>query len=141
MQLPWIRDPGEAEVEQLGGALGTLAGGDVAADVSASVPRVWVAGGRQPVELCELGMDLHVGKLAGDDETVGANHSLASDGDSLLSVGSQWDVSAASVPAIEGPFGLAVADDEDLGRVDRRHAGLVWCASAESAEWGRTVPG
>ena len=80
-------------------------------------------------------MGLHVGELAGDDEAVGANHGRASDGDSLLSVGGQGDVSAASMAAIEGPFGLAVADDEDLGRVDRRHAGLVWYASAESAEW------
>lgn len=52
-------------------------------------------------------------ELLGDNEPIIAHHGLACGSDSLLAVLGEGDVGDTSVAAVEGPFCLAVADDED----------------------------
>ena len=58
-------------------------------------------------------------ELFRDNESVVADEGAASGADSLLAVGGEGDVGGAGVAAVEGPFGLAVADDE-----------AAWCGHA-----------
>lgn len=51
-------------------------------------------------------------QLARDDETIGANQGSSRGQDALLAVGGEGDIGDAGVAAAEGPFRLAVADDE-----------------------------
>lgn len=57
----------------------------------------------------------HVGNLLGSNKSVMANKSLSRSLDTLLTVGGEWNVGTAGMPTVEGPFRLAVADDEDAG--------------------------
>lgn len=59
--------------------------------------------------------DLHMRQLPRDNQTVIAHKSPARGNDSLLSIGRQGNVAAAGMSAVEGPFSLSVADDEDAG--------------------------
>lgn len=54
-------------------------------------------------------------KILGHNQPVGAHHGLTRRHDTLLAVGRQRYVRRAGVAAVEGPFRLAVADDEDAG--------------------------
>jgi hypothetical protein len=54
-------------------------------------------------------------EFMGDNKAIVTNQSLASCSDTLLTVGCQRNISAASVAAIEGPLCLAVADKKDTG--------------------------
>jgi hypothetical protein len=60
--------------------------------------------------------NVHVSETAGDNEAIVADHGLAGGPDSLLAVGRERNVGAAGVFSVQGPFGLAMADDEDAGR-------------------------
>jgi hypothetical protein len=57
-----------------------------------------------------------VGELAGNNEAIIADEGLTRRPDTLLSVGRQRNVSDTGMASIEGPFCLAMADDEDAGR-------------------------
>lgn len=59
---------------------------------------------------------LHVGKLVRHDESIVADHGVSRGNDSFLAVGCEGDIGASCVTAVEGPFGLAVADDEEARR-------------------------
>ena len=61
---------------------------------------------------------LHVRELSGDDQSVVTDHSTAGCLHSLLSIVGEWNVRCACVLAGEGPFGLAVPDDEAAGCCD-----------------------
>lgn len=63
---------------------------------------------------------LHVGELAGDNEAIVADHGAACSNDSFLAIGREGNVGASSVAAVEGPFGFAVADDEEARRGHRK---------------------
>lgn len=54
-------------------------------------------------------------KILGHNQPVGAHHGLTRRHDTLLAVGCQRYIRGAGVAAVEGPFRLAVADDEDAG--------------------------
>ena len=73
-----------------------------------------------------------------NDEAIGAYECLAGGADALLAVRCEWDVRDAGVTAIEGPFRLAMADDEDswschLGRRSRSVPGVLRAAAFEAA--------
>ena len=51
-------------------------------------------------------------ELFRDNKPVIADEGAAGGPDTLLAVGGEGDVGGAGVAAVEGPFGLAVADDE-----------------------------
>lgn len=55
-------------------------------------------------------------QLPRNNKSIVANQSSTCSSNSFLPVGSQWDVGGAGVAAVEGPFGLAVSDDEATGR-------------------------
>jgi hypothetical protein len=57
-----------------------------------------------------------VGEVGGHDEAVAADERVAGGDYALLAVGGQRYVCRACVPAIQRPFGLAMADYEDSGR-------------------------
>jgi hypothetical protein len=61
------------------------------------------------------GRTLHVGQVAGHDEAVVADECFSRGDDALLACRGQGDIRHARVSAVEGPFGFAVADDEDAG--------------------------
>lgn len=48
-------------------------------------------------------------------QSIVAHERLARGSHSLLAICRERDVADAGVPAVEGPFGLAVADDEAAG--------------------------
>ena len=120
--------PGErvaaAEVEELEGAPGAGAGGDVAIrDRGGQFVHVisgqnW-NGSREYVRLGGV----HVGELGGDDEPVVAEEGAAGGADPRLAVRGQRELGRAGVAAVEGPFGFAVADYEGSG--GRHCGGLV----------------
>jgi hypothetical protein len=56
---------------------------------------------------------IHVCQVPGYDESVVADECVASGSYAFFAVGGKWDVSAACVTAVEGPFCFAVADYED----------------------------
>jgi hypothetical protein len=56
-----------------------------------------------------------VRQVAGHDEAVVADECFSRGDDALLARQGQGDIGHARVSAIEGPFGFAVADDEDAG--------------------------
>lgn len=58
----------------------------------------------------------HVSQLTGNNQAVVAHQRLSRRQHPLLAVGCQGDIRRACVAAVERPFGLAVADDEDAGR-------------------------
>ena len=58
---------------------------------------------------------VHVGEVGGDDQAVISHESLSGCANPLLAIGGEWEVCAAGVTAVEGPFGFAMADDEDSG--------------------------
>jgi len=58
---------------------------------------------------------VHVCEVAGDDEAVGADEGFACGADARFAVGGEGDIGCSCVPAVEGPFGFAVADYEDAG--------------------------
>ena len=60
----------------------------------------------------DRGKLLHVDELLRHNEPVVADEGAARGADALLAVGGERDVAAAGVAAVEGPFRLAVADDE-----------------------------
>lgn len=66
--------------------------------------------------IARRGLNVHVAKLARDNQPVVSHESSAGGFDALLAVGRQRDVGGAGVPAVERPLGLSVTDDEDAGR-------------------------
>jgi hypothetical protein len=54
-------------------------------------------------------------ELFGDDQSIVSHQGLTRGPDPLLAVRGQRDVGGAGVLAGEGPFGLAVSDDEAAG--------------------------
>ena len=65
--------------------------------------------------------------LPRDYQTVITDQSFARSYDSFLAVGRQGELRAAGVAAVERPFRLAVADDEDSGgRHDRKQEDRCW---------------
>jgi hypothetical protein len=59
--------------------------------------------------------DVDVGEVSGHYEAIGTDEGAACCADAALTIGCERDVGYAGVTAIEGPFGLAMADDEDSG--------------------------
>jgi hypothetical protein len=64
-----------------------------------------------------------VHQLLGHEESIVADERAACGTDSLLAIGRERDVRGACVAAVEGPFRLAVADDEASRR---RHDGPLY---------------
>lgn len=60
---------------------------------------------------------LHVRDLLGHDQPVVPDQRLARRPHAVLPVERQRNVGPRRVPPVEGPLRLAVADDEDAGRV------------------------
>jgi hypothetical protein len=58
-------------------------------------------------------VDSHMSNLLGSNESIGPNKGLSRGLYSLLTIGSEGNISATSVSAAERPFRLAVTDDED----------------------------
>ena len=54
-------------------------------------------------------------EFPGDNEAIVSDEGFTGCADTALAVGSEGDVGGGRVPAVERPFGLAVADDEDAG--------------------------
>jgi hypothetical protein len=104
-----------AEVEELEGALGAGAGGDVAIVFTASVIIPF------HISCFGIGMGngsmgtLHVCEVLGDDQSIGADEGFAGRAHALFAVGCKRDVGGAGVAAVKGPFCFAVADYEDAG--------------------------
>lgn len=59
---------------------------------------------------------LHVDEFVRVDEAIFADKGLSRCANSLLAIGSEGDVGSARVPAVEGPFCFAVADEEQSRR-------------------------
>lgn len=57
--------------------------------------------------------NLHMGQLPRHNQPIITHHRPSCDDDALLAIGRQWDIGPARVPTVEGPFRLAMADDED----------------------------
>jgi hypothetical protein len=55
---------------------------------------------------------IHVNQLLRDDQSIVAHEGATRGPDPLLAIGCERDVGGSGVAAVEGPFGLAVADDE-----------------------------
>jgi hypothetical protein len=55
---------------------------------------------------------IHVYELLGDNEAVVTNEGAAGGTHALLAVGGEGDVGGTGVAAVEGPLGLAMAEDE-----------------------------
>ena len=56
-----------------------------------------------------------MGEVARDYQAIGTDEGAASCADAALAIGGERDVGETSVTAVEGPFGLAVTDDEYSG--------------------------
>ena len=56
-----------------------------------------------------------MGEVPGDDQAVGADEGFACGADAGFAVGGEGELRGAGVAAGEGPFGFAVADEEDAG--------------------------
>lgn len=56
-----------------------------------------------------------MGEFMGDNKAIVTDESLASCSDTLLTVGCQRNISAASMTAIKGPLCFAVTDKKDTG--------------------------
>jgi hypothetical protein len=104
-----------AEVEELEGFLGAGARANISVELS-MLHRL--RGVREGVG--KAGYAIHVYQLLGDDEAIVSNQRLARGPHSFFAVCSQRDVRSASVPTIERPFRLAMADNEAArgGHVD-----------------------
>jgi hypothetical protein len=76
--------------------------------------------------------DGHVSEVARHDESVAAYECFSCRADPALAGGRERDICRARVAAGEGPFGFAVADEEDAGG---GHGGLI--TLEESREGGR----
>ena len=110
------------DVQELEGALGALAGGDVAFDLGSafvgSLNSFYVPWRDAPAHMdggrgVEGESNSHVGQLLGDNQPIVADEGAARGAHAVLAVGGQRDVGVRGVAAVEGPLRLAVADDED----------------------------
>ena len=110
------------DVQELEGALGALAGGDVAFDLGSAfagslnsfhVPWRNALACIDGERGAEGGSNSHVSQLLGDNQPIVADEGAACGAHAVLAVGGQGDVGVRGVAAVEGPLRLAVADDED----------------------------
>lgn len=69
-------------------------------------------------------------EVRGNYQAIRSDQSFSSRADSFLAIRCEGNVARASMAAIEGPFGLAVTDDEDARCC---HGGGEWCYSQEES--------
>ena len=103
MDMPWVRF-GEPKVEKLESSLSSFSRRDVAGVISASGCILLMT------RRCRL--SIHVCKLSGDYKSVVPNQRTTCGTNTFLTVGGQWNIARTCMFAGEGPFCLAVADDE-----------------------------